>query len=122
MYEETDLTYAEKDQIFTNYLTLLYRIYPGVKSVDSDEFNKFSANYSQLYRKGNRDIYEPLDIQEQELQKLLNPKVETKPLAKAKEPEPVVVEAPPPGPSKSKPVKFVNAPKGTETLPKSEPA
>jgi hypothetical protein len=113
MYEETDLTYAEKDKMFTNYLTLLYRIYPGVKSVDSEEFNKFSATYTQLYRKGNRDVNEPLDIQEQELQKVLNPKVEAKSPPKAKEPEPPVVEAPPPAPlelklkKKSKPTEPV---------------
>ena len=129
MYEETDLTYAEKDKMFTNYLTLLYRIYPGVKSVDSDEFNKFSATYTQLYRKGNRDVNEPLDIQEQELQKVLNPKVE------AKAPEPVVkvppkqskklvvqtepvVEAPPP---KKQVKKLVVQPEPVVEVPPPEP-
>jgi hypothetical protein len=123
MYEETELTYAEKDQIFTNYLTLLYRIYPGVKSVDSEEFNKFSASYSQLYRKGNRDVYEPLDVQMEELQKVLNPKVEAKAPPKAKEPEPVVpavVEAPPAPvvkvPTKPK-VKIVMAPEPVVEAP-----
>ena len=93
------------------------------------EFNKFSATYTQLYRKGNRDVNEPLDIQEQELQKVLNPKVE------AKAPEPVVkvppkqskklvvqtepvVEAPPP---KKQVKKLVVQPEPVVEVPPPEP-
>jgi hypothetical protein len=109
MYPEIDLTYSEKEEIITNYLTLLYRFSPDVSSTDSKEFTTFAEKYKQLYSKGGRDVYEPLDIQYAELEKVLKPVEQpAKPKAKAKflvlqdepvVPEPVPAPVPPPAPA-----------------------
>ena len=129
MYPEVDLTYAEKETIITNYLTLLYRFSPDV-SADSPEFTAFSEKYTQLYNTGGRDIYEPLDVQYEELQKVLKPEpkvVEQVPKPKAK-PKLVVVDdqlpvAPQPVAQPVAPqpiaepvVKQVNIPDGTDAV------
>jgi hypothetical protein len=105
MYPETELTYDEKEQIFTNYLSLLYRFFPDVSSPDSKEFNDFAGKYTELYNKGNRDIYEPLETQYTELSKLIQPSVI---LPSVPPVPPAPVEQPKP---KAKPkLKIVNEP------------
>lgn len=122
MYPEVDLTYAEKETVITNYLTLLYRFSPDVTS-ESSEFATFAEKYSQLYNKGGRDIYEPLDVQYAELQKVLKPEP-PKPVAEPPKPvedvpkqkpkaKLVVLQDEPPKPVEPV-VKKVNIPDGTE--------
>jgi hypothetical protein len=122
MYPEADLTYAEKEEIITNYLTLLYRFSPNVNA-ESKEFDTFAEKYKQLYDNGGRDIYEPLDIQYAELQKLMKPEepkpveqpVKSKPKAKlvVLQDEPAPEPAPAPAPE---PVKKVVVPDGTDPV------
>jgi hypothetical protein len=137
MYPEIDLTYAEKEEFISNYLTLLYRFSPDV-TAESSEFATFAQKYTQLYDKGKRDIHESVDIQYEELQKVLKPEqpkpvvepkaVEPKAVVepKAEQPKPkakpkVVLQEeavlpPAPKPAEEPSVKKVNIPDGTDSV------
>jgi hypothetical protein len=128
MYPEVDLTYAEKDELISKYLTLLYRFFPNLVS-DSADSTTFSEKYTQLYDVGKRDIYEPIDIQYEELEKLIKPKQAEVPKPKAKPklvvvddvvPAPVIVDSQPrppqPQAADEPDVKQVNIPAGTDPV------